>query len=910
MLSKIKQRINNYVQSKLEDYLLYTEIEKARINSFINRIEDTEFKKGYSWNEKSSVLNTRHLLVESQITYWWRFKIFFLSNENLKYRSLREDLLNAKRANKFIIFVLLGVGEIDLKNEFQNMYFSKLIIFNEICESESNNVSLKHIKTLIHEPNILLQSMTKTTNEYIKEIQEKSDYYSFTLSEKLKINQFIQTIAKEKYSKLFQWRKSLQIEKEELNETFNDSKFSLKLFILTKEKLESEYFKIEYESSISLNKIQIFLLLEEIDLDSQNNLDRRRTIIFDDTNNNQMQYELFKILLDREFHNYVIKKTPIHEAKIKSEMEKFYQRIENEEENVKLVNWEKYLIDENENFKVFFITKDTLNGDNFKIENKLALIEGKIVIYVFVENFEAIIEISDGIIIAEPIESESNDEAFKILKRLLFNLLTDTVKDYSRDLQPFSKEKLMLNEIIKIQKLSNNEMLLVQEGSAHVFNMETCTIVNKFKTKLEPYVIDHLNLILLIDGRDATLYDTNGKLNHFQKFTKSMRSVTYSNSNKKTYFSALSLNSTSTFDVFIYDSNFNFEKETSIDCAKYSTDTTIEFKKNFTYSLMCLGDKIFVFIEKSKLADEILVLDSNLNYFTSIQNVMRLKNMKNSIVYDQNEPNYFFLKINNSIQIFSTKYLSVIGVINNPYKLQAVYGSKLLFKYSDQFFIYKMNFMKKEKKFEDKFICKLDPFNTHLYKNPCKLPCGNSACFVCLWKNVFIDKNKFICCFDNCKQIQHSVQYKLPKDIQLQQALLDNINVLCGEVIEEFNETSYTVCQYEFIEKFETRFEIIEQNFELRIQSLFIKLDQLSYKMIDQVNLFEKKIISKPLRKPFRINIFSNKVFQISQIGSISKIGDKSEDKQMKSKKTKRNYNIALKNEELVKFVALMKNFF
>ena len=34
---------------------------------------------------------------------------------------------------------------------------------------------MKHIKTLIHEPNILLQSMTKTTNEYIKEIISKPE---------------------------------------------------------------------------------------------------------------------------------------------------------------------------------------------------------------------------------------------------------------------------------------------------------------------------------------------------------------------------------------------------------------------------------------------------------------------------------------------------------------------------------------------------------------------------------------------------------------------------------------------------------------------------------------------------------------------------------------------------------------
>lgn len=917
--SKISNKINNFVQSKVEDYLLYTENEKSAINSFIDRIDNSEIKEAFSWNEKTSVSSTRYLLIPSVISNWWIFKIFFLTNKNVKYRSFMDDFTKGKKDNKFIIFILLET--IDLKMAFRfkedELEYSKLIVYSENFDSEVINSTLNRIKILCHEPNILLKQ-SNAADDYFKEIEKKCDGYSFDNNEKLKINQFIKTIGNSKYCSLFKWRKSLQTGKEQLNEVFN-SKLTIRLFILTKEKLESDHFRIEYESCISLNKIPIFFLLEDVDLEKQINIDVNKTIVFtDDTNANKLEYELFRILLDREYENNRIKSKPIHEANLKSEIEKFYLRIKKEEDNMKLYNWETFLIDENQNFKVFFLAKDTLSSDDFKIENKLALIDGKLVIYVFVESFDTNTALSDGIVFFQPIESELNNEAFIILKRLLFNLLNDSIKDYSRDLQPFSnfKEKLTLKQIVKIQKLSGYEILVaMQDEPAQVFNIETCTIVAKFNSKLVPHWIGHLKLILVVEPSLTfclcKLYDTSGRLNNEIRLPGVFQ-VTYSHSNKKTYFYTSLIKTASkhsVLTVYIYDANLKFEKEILLDIAKLTMDKTLELEYNCKVYLMCLGDKIFAFIEKFKIADEILVFDSNLNYFTSIENVMRMKNMKNSIVYDQNEPNYFFLKMGDSIQIFSTKYLSVIGVVQSSYELQAVNGSKMLLKYLDQFFIYKMNFLKKENKFEDKFICKLDPFNTHLYKNPCKLPCGNSACFLCLWKNIFIDKNKFICCFDNCPQIQHSVQYNLPKDIELQQALLDNINILCGVVIQEFNETSYVVNQDEFIENFEARFDIIEQNFEIRIESLFVKLDQLSSKMIDQVNLFEKKIISKPISKPFRINIFRNKIFQVSQIGSIS-YHEVKPDIPVKGHKNKHNTRKVFKNEDLTTFVKFMKNFF
>jgi hypothetical protein len=48
-----------------------------------------------------------------------------------------------------------------------------------------------------------------------------------------------------------------------------NSKLTISLFILIKEKLESDHFRTEYESCINFNKIPIFLILEDLDLEKQ-----------------------------------------------------------------------------------------------------------------------------------------------------------------------------------------------------------------------------------------------------------------------------------------------------------------------------------------------------------------------------------------------------------------------------------------------------------------------------------------------------------------------------------------------------------------------------------------------------------------------------------------------------------------
>ena len=46
--------------------------------------------------------------------------------------------------------------------------------------------------------------------------------------------------------------------------------------------------------------------------------------------------------------------------------------------------------------------------------------------------------------------------------------------------------------------------------------------------------------------------------------------------------------------------------------------------------------------------------------------------------------------------------------------------------------------------YENVIMCKMDPFNTHILKQPKVLPCGNTACLECIEKN--IDESKHLSC--------------------------------------------------------------------------------------------------------------------------------------------------------------------
>ena len=909
---KIYQMIYDYVNSLSENYLLYTDVNRSEINRFFDNLSDFNLKEMYVW-KKHLLFSDFDVLSESSELNYWILKFYYLTKKSINYKSFRKSLEASQLQNKIIIFVMLET--IDAEKEFKDIDASNIIVCDN---SELNTISFENIKVLLHQPHPNQHINTIDYAKYIQEIYKISDYYSFYEQEKQKINDFIVTIGFKEYAEFFKWQKSLIGQKEGLDVSFNQLDFYFKVFILTREKIDSEHFRKEYESGLNQKKALVFILLENIDIEKHlSDLDISTSIIFLDSLDAKVNFtslEVFKGLLYHQFRNGdSLNLTYLYESLNQSnellayspnevkKIEEFYKRIEKKENGFQLVDSEKYLVQENQKFKVYFLNQEQIDSVNFKIDINLLRASNKLKIYVYLENVENNIAVdsSNSISFVDPIESETNDEAFIILKRFLFNLTNESLIDYTNDIQEFLTKRINMNSIKRIQKLSSDKIMLTYEDdSLSIFNINSCTIVNRLfaqnPKKLHYYWISHLDSIITLEDLKVEVLDINGSLIRQFKVSNleykcSLRAA-YSGLNKKTYIYTASL------VVLIYDLNLNFERKISLNIVN---PIQIGY-------LMCLGEKVFAFIENFKNPDEIHVFDLNLNYFTIIENVMRLKNMKSLIVYDPNEPNYFFLQMNKTIQIFGTKHLSVIGLVNKPYNLLAVNGNKMLFNHENSFYICKMNFIKKEKKFEEKLICKLDPFNTHLYKNPSQLPCGNTACMDCLWKNIFIENNKFICCFTNCQQM-HSVNYKLPKDLISTQYILDSLAVISPVIIDEFKEASYSINQDEFIQKFESIFEMLELKFELRVQSLHLKLDQLSEKLFDKIFLFEKNVQSKKINGKFQIKILRNKIFKSSQIGSIlcNNLAFHKEDEKC-SKNSKKLKN----NDEEIKFLLLMNTFF
>ena len=194
------------------------------------------------------------------------------------------------------------------------------------------------------------------------------------------------------------------------------------------------------------------------------------------------------------------------------------------------------------------------------------------------------------------------------------------------------------------------------------------------------------------------------------------------------------------------------------------------------------------------------------------------------VINDRKQDDMIFFKtIKNEILIFSLLSYSIIGSINSSFdfieksKETIIEGKKILNEKPDHkfrilnnnlvnkminkmvisrnqktqaCFFYKIDF-KKSKISNSKYLCKLNPIKTHLYLNAYLLPCGNSACLNCIYKNYNIYEGWFQCNFDSCKKI-HKLTNKLTKNSQIDKIIEENFheifNVMNESVKNNLNE--------------------------------------------------------------------------------------------------------------------------
>ena len=93
---------------------------------------------------------------------------------------------------------------------------------------------------------------------------------------------------------------------------------------------------------------------------------------------------------------------------------------------------------------------------------------------------------------------------------------------------------------------------------------------------------------------------------------------------------------------------------------------------------------------------------------------------------------------------------------------------------------------------EEQFICKANSAYPHLYKNPCILPCGNSACLDCIYENYNILTNSYKCNLDTCKEKHQLIRHLKPNE-KLNKIFEDNL----ADIFKHFKEYGDKLYEYD-----------------------------------------------------------------------------------------------------------------
>ncbi len=395
----------------------------------------------------------------------------------------------------------------------------------------------------------------------------------------------------------------------------------------------------------------------------------------------------------------------------------------------------------------------------------------------------------------------------------------------------------------KYEKISNDEVLMNRAGQISpklnqpnqpnqpaIYSTNTGQLISKIDKKGKFYWINHLNQILVLVDIDrfkiqnsmihACLYDK--KSDYVRDFDFDFetiyskgfifKSFVYNRKNKESYLHIEQVAADSNGLIFIYDENFDFKQK--IELVSY------------------------------------LVLTSSNNMMTNemTHEIMPIQNILLDYRIHENEeyPNIMFLQSEcpfGDIVLLCKNSSSIISRIKTKYKLHKITKNKIMLTdLKGNFFIYNLKIGKNLPEYLiDKYTCKLNTFDNHLYKDPFLLPCGNSACNVCIFNHVNFQTGIFKCNFQSCQQI-HKLPNRLNKDLVLIEEMKTNIEKILERMIQYGN--NLISDPEKNIEKFEKLFDYLEHVIDIRKISLEDELEKQEENLIEKINNFERMKIS------------------------------------------------------------------
>ena len=440
---------------------------------------------------------------------------------------------------------------------------------------------------------------------------------------------------------------------------------------------------------------------------------------------------------------------------------------------------------------IFFLTDSFIKSKRFKFELDYANAEKKPRIYVSMNgNIEQKMDKIDlnnftTIRLIEPLNSETNKNALESIRILLFNGLDIEKRYYDKNMTlDFSlvSIKQMKNlwpfRLDNINIISSCEVIIKDEDDSKlkVFNFNTSESIGEIimdSVFLDYCWLEHLNQIFILNVMFSlsSLFTKSGKLIKnisidFNFFNIS--SLFYNQISKDLficYSDALSEEEEFGKTISVFDSNDFSSKRTS----KNKID--LEFIK---FS----NDNIFIWDYS-----ELFIYDLNFNKLTSFELETRIRTVLSDPL-----TLVAFIETDIDTVILNTKNFSILGSFKHSYIARFVYNKNLVLSENLNLFIYKINLAKNID--DSKYTCKVDQLNdTHLYKKPYFLPCGNSGCFNCICRNFNIFNNNFKCDFKSCQR-EHKLQNKLGQNFDLENLMLENTANIFNDI-----STSWTKIQ-------------------------------------------------------------------------------------------------------------------
>ena len=162
------------------------------------------------------------------------------------------------------------------------------------------------------------------------------------------------------------------------------------------------------------------------------------------------------------------------------------------------------------------------------------------------------------------------------------------------------------------------------------------------------------------------------------------------------------------------------------------------------------------------------------------------------------------------------------------------------------------------------YICKLNAYPQHLLKNPYLLPCGSLACLECIYENYNLYLNKFTCAacrgeHDNLKSElaeSFAIESNLRAIGESQVSYLNEIIVghySNGKIIFILQQIFLFSFNLGKINMFENLFKFIEEEIEIRFESIKATIDELESILLKNIEKLELKLLRQQAKSEKRI---------------------------------------------------------